>query len=160
VGSIQNELNDFLLKPTRNHVSANECDSGTNYLLWPRYHCTMYSWCVLFAGTLFAVFSRFLMGQEKKTVTWYWAAARNVHNFFHKLFKFHTTIWISDFNIPMRIKHKPAYYGISSFPVFENSGKMANGYIFQIVKWFSRNDFRFVSHKVINIVGGTARETT
>jgi len=24
VGSIQNELNDFLLKPTGNHVSANE----------------------------------------------------------------------------------------------------------------------------------------
>ena len=39
MGSIQNELNDFLLKPTGNHVSANECDSGTNYLLYPRYHC-------------------------------------------------------------------------------------------------------------------------
>jgi len=32
VGSIQNELNDFLQKPTGNNVSANECDSGTNYL--------------------------------------------------------------------------------------------------------------------------------
>jgi len=40
VGSIQNELNDFLQKPTGNHVSANECDSGTNYLRQPRYHCT------------------------------------------------------------------------------------------------------------------------
>jgi len=32
VGSIQNELNDFLYKPMGNHVSANECGSGTNYL--------------------------------------------------------------------------------------------------------------------------------
>ena len=38
VGSIQNELNDFLQKPTGNHVSANEFDSGTNYLRQPRYH--------------------------------------------------------------------------------------------------------------------------
>jgi len=30
VGTIQNELNDFLQKPTGNHVSANECDPGTN----------------------------------------------------------------------------------------------------------------------------------
>ena len=41
VGSIQNELNDFLQKPTGNHVSANECDSGTNYLRQPRYHCIL-----------------------------------------------------------------------------------------------------------------------
>ena len=26
VGSIQNELNDFLYKPMGNHISANECD--------------------------------------------------------------------------------------------------------------------------------------
>ena len=32
VGSIQNELNDFIYKPTGNHVSANEYDSGTNYV--------------------------------------------------------------------------------------------------------------------------------
>jgi len=32
VGSIQNELDDFLSKPMGNHVSANECDSGQNYL--------------------------------------------------------------------------------------------------------------------------------
>ena len=36
MGNIQNELNDFLYKPTGNHVSANECDSGTNYLRQPR----------------------------------------------------------------------------------------------------------------------------
>ena len=32
VGSIQNKLNDFLEKPTGNHVSANKYDSRTNYL--------------------------------------------------------------------------------------------------------------------------------
>jgi len=32
VSSIQNELNDLLWKRTGNHFSANECDSGTNYL--------------------------------------------------------------------------------------------------------------------------------
>jgi hypothetical protein len=32
MSNIQNELNDFLWKPTGNYVSANECDSGTNYL--------------------------------------------------------------------------------------------------------------------------------
>ena len=40
MGSIQNELNDFLYKPAGNHVLANECDSGTNYLRYPRYHRT------------------------------------------------------------------------------------------------------------------------
>ena len=59
----------------------------------------------------------------------------------------------------MRMKHKAAYYGILSFHVFENSGEIANGYIFQTVKRFSCSDFRLVSDNVINIVGGAARET-
>ena len=29
----------FWLKPTGNHVLTNECDSRTNYLRQPRYHC-------------------------------------------------------------------------------------------------------------------------
>jgi hypothetical protein len=82
-----------------------------------------------------------------------------VHNFFHRLLKFHTTIRTGDFNIPMRMKHKTAYYGMLSFPVFENSGEIANGYIFQAVKRFSCSNYRFVNDKVINIVGGAARET-
>jgi hypothetical protein len=59
----------------------------------------------------------------------------------------------------MRMKHKIAYYGILSFPVFENSGEIANGYIFQAVKRFSCSNFLSVSDKMINIVGGAARET-
>ena len=48
MGSIQNELNDFLQKLTGNHVSANECDSGTNYLRQPRYHCNSRSFPLQF----------------------------------------------------------------------------------------------------------------
>jgi len=57
------------------------------------------------------------------------------------------------------MKHKTAYYGILSLPVFENLGKIANGYIFQTVKRSSCSNFRLVIDKVMNIVGGTARET-
>jgi hypothetical protein len=35
VGSIQNELNDFLQKTMGNHVSANECDpEQTTFVSW------------------------------------------------------------------------------------------------------------------------------
>lgn len=58
----------------------------------------------------------------------------------------------------MQMKHKASYYGILSFPVFENSGKISNGYIFQTVTGFSCSNFRSVIDKVIKTVGGAARE--
>ena len=49
MGSIQNELNDFLQKTTGNHVSANEYVSGTNYLRQPRYHCILNTYLSYYA---------------------------------------------------------------------------------------------------------------
>ena len=40
----------YLFRPyvCDNHVSANECNSGTNYLREPRYHCTLNLTAVLY----------------------------------------------------------------------------------------------------------------